>query len=54
MSKQEQKELEIIESIGQAAKAFTLSENSVHDEHDVFIALMAKKNEKVSRSALGR
>ena len=43
MSKQEQKELEILESVGQAAKAFTLSENPVHDEHEIFSELMAKK-----------
>ena len=39
MSKQEQKELEILESVGQAAKAFT---NDVRDEHDIFSELMAK------------
>ena len=43
MSKQEQKELEILESVGQAAKAFTLSEDPVRDEHDIFSKLMAKK-----------
>ena len=43
MSKQEQKELEILESVGQAAKAFTLSENPACDEHDIFSKLMAKK-----------
>ena len=42
MSKQEQKEPEILESVGQAAKAFTLSENDVRDEHDIFSKLMAK------------
>ena len=35
MSKQEQKELEILESVGQAAKAFTLSKNPVRDEHNL-------------------
>ena len=60
MFKQEQKKLAILESVGQAAKAFTLSENPVRDEYDIFSELMAskkkkkKKNEKVSRSALGR
>ena len=54
MSEQEQKELEISESVGQAAKAFTLLENPVRDEHDIFSELIAKKNEKVSRSDLGR
>ena len=39
MSEQEQKELEISESVGQAAKAFTLLENPVRDEHDIFSEL---------------
>ena len=47
MSKQEQKQLEILESVGQAAKAFTLSENPVRDEHDIFSELMAKKMRKL-------
>ena len=42
MSKKEHKELDILESVGQAAKAFTLSENDVRDEHDIFSELMAK------------
>ena len=54
MSKQEQEELEILESVGQAAKAFTLSENTVHDKHDIFSELIAKKKSKVSKSALRR
>ena len=37
MSKQEQEELEILESVGQAAKAFTLSENPVRDEHNLLV-----------------
>ena len=43
MFKQEQKDLEILESVGQASKAFTLSENTVHDKYDIFSELMAKK-----------
>ena len=43
ISKQEQKELEILESVGQVAKAFTLSKNPVRDEHDIFSELIAKK-----------
>ena len=43
IAKQEQKKLEILESVGQAAKAFTLSGNLVRDEHDIFSELMAKK-----------
>ena len=39
----QQKELEILESAGQAAKAFTSSENPVRDEHKIFSELMAKK-----------
>ena len=46
MSKQEQKDFEILESVGQAAKAFTLSENTVHDKYDIFSELMAKKKKK--------
>ena len=42
ISKQEQKKFEILESVGQAAKAFALSENLVRDEHDIFSKLMAK------------
>ena len=54
MYKQGQKEVEILESVGQAAKAFTLSENPVRDKHNIFSKLMAQKNEKVSRGDLGR
>ena len=43
MSKQKQKDLEILESLGQTAKAFTLSEKPVRDEHNIFSELMAKK-----------
>ena len=42
MSKQEQKEFEVLESVGSAAKPFTSSENPVRDEHDIFRELMAK------------
>ena len=42
MSKQEQKEFEVLESVGSAAKPFTLSKNPVRDEHDIFRELMAK------------
>ena len=48
MSKQEQKELEILESVGQAAKAFTLLKNPVRDEHDIFSELIAKKMRKLA------
>ena len=46
MFKQEQNKLEILESVGQAAKAFTLSENPVRDEYDIFSELMEKKKKK--------
>ena len=48
MSKQEQNELEILESPGQAAKVSTLSENPLSDEHDIFCKLMAKKMRKLA------
>ena len=48
MPKQEQKKLEVLESVGQAAKAFTLLENPVHDEHDIFSELIAKKMRKLA------
>ena len=49
MFKQEQKKPAILESVGQAAKAFTLSENPVRDEYDIFSELMASKKKKKMR-----
>ena len=49
MFKQEQKKLAILESVGQAAKAFTLSENTVRDEYNIFSELMASKKKKKMR-----
>ena len=53
MFKQEQKELNILEFVGQAAEACTPLEKPVLDEHDIF-SEWQKKNEKVGESALGR
>ena len=54
MYKQELKEVEILESVVQATKVFTLSENPVRNKHNIFSELMAQENEKFSRSYLGR
>ena len=48
MSKQEQNEPEILETLGQDAKVSTLSGNPLSDEHDIFSKLMAKKKRKLA------
>ena len=48
MSTQEQNKPEILDSVGQAAKDSTLSENPLSDEHDIFSKLMAKKMRKLA------
>lgn len=48
MSTQEQNKPEILDSVGQAAKDSTLSQNPLSDEHDIFSKLMAKKMRKLA------
>ena len=54
MYKHELNEVDILESVVQATKAFTLSENPVRDKYNIFSESMAQKNEKFSRSDLER